>query len=107
MRFKKMQNEGKKHYKPGLHTRNVQVDGRRTSVRLEPFMWHCYDEMVQRQRIRQQELMTEVKALSDEHKLNFTAALRSYITRYYYDATSEEGHMAAGHGTLPRQKQNI
>lgn len=80
--------------------RNVRVDGRRTSVRLEQGFWLALDEIARREK-------TSINAICDRAAsrrsgLGLTAALRLYALVYFRDATTEEGHIASGHGGLPQ-----
>lgn len=80
--------------------RNVRVAGRRTSVRLEQGFWVALDEIARREK-------TSINAICDRaasrrNGLGLTAALRLYTLVYFRDATTEEGHMASGHGGLPQ-----
>ncbi|MEX2296646.1 MAG: ribbon-helix-helix domain-containing protein [Dongiaceae bacterium] len=83
--------------------RNVRVAGRRTSVRLEQGFWQALDEIARREK-------TDVNALCDyaakqRFGLGLTAALRLYTLLYFRTATTEEGHVAARHGALPRPQR--
>jgi predicted DNA-binding ribbon-helix-helix protein len=83
--------------------RNVRVAGRRTSVRLEQGFWQALDEIARREK-------TDINALCDyaakqRYGLGLTAALRLYTLLYFRNATTEEGHMSARHGSLPRPQR--
>jgi predicted DNA-binding ribbon-helix-helix protein len=80
--------------------RNVRVGGRRTSVRLEQGFWVALDEIARREKISINSICD--RAGSRRNALGLTAALRLYALVYFRDATTEEGHMAAGHGGLPQ-----
>jgi len=78
--------------------RNVRVAGRRTSVRLEQGFWEALDEIARRQKTS----INEICNMASDHRngLGLTAALRLYALVYFRDATTEEGHMASGHGMM-------
>lgn len=85
------------HCPPGLITRNVTVRGRRTSMRLEASMWDALKEICRREALTMAELGTFVAAAKSP-ALTLTAALRVFITNYFRDAATEEGHVRSGHG---------
>ena len=97
-------NQESADFKRGLVMRSLSVGQSRTSVRMEPLMWALYDEMIKREHRTQREVSAKVRELATHFDINFTAALRSYVTRYFYEAATEQGHLSAGHGTLPRHK---
>ncbi len=86
---------------PGASTlvnRNVTIDGRRTSLRLEPAMWEALEEICRREEMSQHELC----AMIDERRRasSLTAATRVFIINYFRAAATEEGHAGMGHGRL-------
>jgi predicted DNA-binding ribbon-helix-helix protein len=82
---------------PGLINRNITVEGRRSSMRLEASMWDALREICRRERITLPELCTSV-ARAKRPALTLTAALRVLIANYFRVAATEEGHARAGHG---------
>jgi len=82
-----------------LLSRNVTVDGHRTSMRLEPVMWEALAEICRRERRSVHEICTMVDTRRMTSSL--TAALRVYILEYFRTAATEEGHVLAGHGAVP------
>ena len=80
-----------------LVIRNVTVDGRRTSVRLEPEMWEALAEIGRRERCTLHDLGTLVACRRGNGSL--TAAIRVFIMAYYKNAATEPGHNSAGHGS--------
>ena len=83
-----------------LINRNVVVEGRRTSIRLEADMWDALTEICQREGCRIHELATMVNSTRRESTL--TAAIRVFIMNYYRAASTEQGHARAGHGKAMR-----
>lgn len=88
----------------GLISKNVLIDGRRTSVRLEPEMWVALKEIAAREGCSVHELCTLVHACKRAHS-TLTAAIRVFLMLYYKSATTEEGHANAGHGDCARMRE--
>ncbi len=80
-----------------LISRNITVEGRRTSVRLEPEMWHALKEISRRERANIHQICTSV-SLRKQDDCSLTAAIRVYVMDYFRAAATEEGHTRAGHG---------
>lgn len=68
-----------------LQSRNVRIHRRRTSVRLEPVMWHALNEIAQLENCSIHDLCSAVYDLK-ERELSFTAALRVFMVEYYRSA---------------------
>jgi len=81
----------------GLINRNIKVQGRRTSMRLEGSMWDALKEICERERLTLAEVCT-FAADAKTPALTLTAALRVLIANYFRSAATEEGHAKAGHG---------
>jgi predicted DNA-binding ribbon-helix-helix protein len=64
-----------------LRTRNVTVDGHRTSVRLEPALWDAFDEICRRERKSARTICSDIGRRQREG--GFTSALRVYILDYF------------------------
>ncbi|MFQ5783558.1 MAG: ribbon-helix-helix domain-containing protein [Alphaproteobacteria bacterium] len=79
-----------------LVNRNVVVNGRRTSVRLEPQMWDALREIARREGRTMHDVCSEVEATRRTSTL--TAGLRVFILSYFREAATTEGHVRAGHG---------
>lgn len=80
-----------------LVIRNVIVDGRRTSIRLEPEMWRSLQDICKRERCTVHDIATMVAA--ERATGSLTAALRVFVMAYYRAAATEDGHNTAGHGS--------
>ncbi|MBP7253080.1 MAG: ribbon-helix-helix domain-containing protein [Alphaproteobacteria bacterium] len=81
-----------------LVSRNVTVDGHRTSVRLEPAMWTALQEICRRERSSLHETCTMI-AMQRVGESSLTAAVRVFIMAYYRAAATDDGHRRAGHGS--------
>jgi predicted DNA-binding ribbon-helix-helix protein len=81
-----------------LVSRNVTLQGRRTSLRLERAMWDALEEICMREAQSMHDLCTHVDRIRAERTL--TAGIRVFILEYYRRAATEDGHNQAGHGTL-------
>lgn len=84
-------------YKSSLVSRNITINGRRTSVRLEPEMWQSLHEISDRERCTIHELCSLIQ-LKKAKNSSLTAAIRVFLMLYYRAASTEEGHGRAGHG---------
>jgi predicted DNA-binding ribbon-helix-helix protein len=82
----------------GLISRNVTVNGRRTSLRLEPEMWEALSEMAQREGMRISDVISRIDRQHGGRGL--TAQVRVAVLGYFRAAATERGHMSAGHGVL-------
>ena len=80
-----------------LVSRNITVNGHRTSVRLEPDMWNGLREICHRERQTLHEVCTSV-ALRKPENASLTAAIRVFVMTYFRLAATEEGHAKIGHG---------
>jgi predicted DNA-binding ribbon-helix-helix protein len=85
-----------------LVPRNVVVEGRRTSIRLEQAMWDAFNEILEREAVSASDLVTAVERTRDASTL--TAAIRVYIMEYFRLAATEAGHRHAGHGLRRRYR---
>lgn len=83
--------------------RNIRIDGRRTSVRLEPAMWNAFYEIGRREGRSIDELASDIARIK-KHETSLTAAIRVFIMAYYKEAATEDGHLAAGHGMNEHQQ---
>ncbi len=60
--------------------RNVMVSGRRTSVRMEPVMWQCLDEICKNEDVTLGELCSLIEQAPNAGGL--TASLRVFVVAY-------------------------
>ena len=80
-----------------LVSRNLVINGRRTSARLEPDMWSALFDIVR----REGRSAHDICGLIDQAKpadCSLTAAIRVFVMAYFRAAATEEGHARAGHG---------
>lgn len=85
----------------GLVCRNVTVNGRRTSLRMEPLLWDVLKDIAEREKENLNSLVSSIEtaaARSTNQEINLTAAVRLFALNYLRDAVTEEGHRKAGHG---------
>ena len=85
-----------------LVNRNVTIDGRRTSLRLEPIIWDALDEICHRESITRHRLCERIYKF--KHASTLTAGVRVFIVNYYRAAATEEGHASVGHGAMARPR---
>ncbi len=69
-----------------LLSKNVRIEGHRTSVRLERDMWEALEDICERERLGLNEMCTLV---ARAHRSGgFTSSLRVFIMNYYRDQDS-------------------
>ncbi len=102
---KKSQEEknNEKNFKSTLISRNITVLGHRTSVRLEPEMWLALKEISIRENCSIHDICSLIH-LNKNEKTSLTAAIRVFLMLYYRAASTEEGHIRAGHGNFDNMK---
>jgi predicted DNA-binding ribbon-helix-helix protein len=71
-----------------LITRNVVLNGRRTSLRLEGAIWDALEEIAAREGCSVNALCAYVDKNRDERSL--TASIRVYVLRYFREAATAE-----------------
>ena len=96
----------------GLISRNVTINGRRTSLRLENEIWEAVGEICGHENLTVHELCTLIDGRRG--RSSRTSAIRAFIVAYFRNASTDEGHFKAGHGKLaseigtkPRKKRAI
>jgi len=89
-------NETMKLAQSTLINRNIKVANHRTSMRLERSMWNALEEIAVREDKSIHDLATLVDARRNESSL--TAAMRVFILSYFRAASTDVGHIRAGHG---------
>jgi len=85
----------------GLPSRNVFIDGKRTSIRLDTYSLDSLYEIAERERISIHELCTMIHRRNRQDPFTLTAALRIFLLTYFRMAATEDGHRGAGHGPRP------
>lgn len=84
-----------------LVLRNVVVNDRRTSMRLEATMWSLLDEIAEREGLLIGEIVSIIELRTKDRwieAVNLSSAVRIFVVEYYRSAATEEGHRFAGHG---------
>lgn len=81
-----------------LVSRNVTVDGHRTSIRLEPAMWDALGEICRREKLNIHQLCSMIASHKGD-ETSLTAAVRVFSMSYFRVAATEDGHSKAGHGS--------
>jgi predicted DNA-binding ribbon-helix-helix protein len=81
-----------------LINRNIIANSGRTSMRLEPELWNVLNEICRREKQDMGQLIARVETAAPPG--GRTSAVRVYIMKYYYAASTETGHAGAGHGVL-------
>ena len=76
-----------RNVRSGLVNHNIVIDGRRTSVRLEPQMWDALNEIAWREGRKVHDICSEVDA--DRVQSTFSASLRVYILSYFRSAAKD------------------
>jgi len=79
-----------------LVSRNITLNGHRTSLRLERAIWEAVEEICTREATTVHELCTRIDGTRTERTL--TAGVRVFVLQYFRAAATEQGHAAAGHG---------
>lgn len=83
-----------------LISRNVTVNGHRTSLRLEQVTWDALDDIS----IAEGLSIHEICSMIDTQRKNSsrTSAVRTFILSYFRDAALESGALAKGRGEKER-----
>lgn len=79
-----------------LQTKNIRINGRRTSVRLEPEMWKSLNHIADLEECNIHDIASEI-ARAKHPRTSMTAAIRVFVMSYYRAAATERGHQRAGH----------
>ncbi len=66
-----------------LLKRNVKIDQHRTSIRLEPALWHALETIAVLERCTVNDICTEIGSYARGN--GFTSAIRVYIVSYLMD----------------------
>lgn len=85
--------------KSTLISKNVTINGKRTSMRLEPEMWAALKEISKRERCSVHRICSIVNDRKNDNS-SLTAAVRVFVMAYYRAAATEEGHSRVGHGCV-------
>lgn len=83
--------------KSGLISRNITVDGHRTSIRLEAQMWTALKDIAERESCSIHDICGLISSRRSAD-MTLTASIRIFLMLYYKAAATEDGHAKAGHG---------
>lgn len=72
-----------------LTKRNVTVDGKRTTIRLEPTLWHALENIARLESTSINQLCSDIS--TKQHGPSFTSAVRVFIVHYYMYAGQQPG----------------
>lgn len=78
--------------------RNVTINGRRSSLRLEQPYFDLLEEICRREGTTLDELCSRLEAEFSAAKMNLSSIIRVHVLRYFADAATDAGHRDAGHG---------
>jgi predicted DNA-binding ribbon-helix-helix protein len=67
----------------GAHTRNVMICGRRTSIRLEAPFWSALRQIIGKEDITFNALVSRIDAENPDHN-NLSNAVRVFIHSYFF-----------------------
>ncbi len=87
-----------------LVSKNVTIFDRRTSIRLEPEMWEALNDIAKRENCSVHDICTLV-FVRKKPETSLTAAIRVFLMLYFRAATTEQGHVNAGHGDFLSMKR--
>lgn len=99
-----IKSENELNFKTTLISKNITVQGRRTSVRLEPEMWLALRDIALREKCTIHDICSLVSVRKNTHT-SLTAAIRVFLMLYFRAATTDEGHRRAGHGDFEHMKR--
>ena len=85
--------------------RNVQLQGRRTSLRLESSLWEAIEEICRRERLSVHEFCQLARSRARGGSL--TASVRVFVLDYFRSAATENGHSRVGHGRIGLDRKLI
>lgn len=77
-----------------LLSRNVTIDGHRTSLRLEKVSWDALDDICRNEGLSIHELCSMIEPM--RNGASRTSAVRAFIVSYYRTAAQESGSLPAG-----------
>lgn len=80
-----------------LTNKIIQVNNRRTSMRLCSTEWDAMSEVCKKEHLSRNQLIEAIENSKDK-PLGLTYVTRAFITEYFREAASESGHRKAGHG---------
>jgi predicted DNA-binding ribbon-helix-helix protein len=79
--------------------RVIRVGNRRTSIRFSEELLSALEEIALREHCNRDEICAMI-ARTKPRDLSLTRAVNIFVLRYFRDASTEEGHLAVGHGSI-------
>ena len=79
-----------------IERRFIYVHGIRHELLLEKLFWLCVEDVCRREKMTVHEFCSSVAPANSD---GVEAAIRVRVLDYFYAATTEDGHRAAGHGS--------
>lgn len=92
--------------KTALISRNITVNKRRTSIRLEAQMWVALKEIATREKCTIHDICGVIASRKSDN-ITLTAAIRIFLMLYFKAAATDEGHRRAGHGGFQRMMSRV
>lgn len=92
--------------KTALISRNITINKRRTSIRLEVQMWIALKEIAAREQCTIHDICGVI-AFRRSDNITLTAAIRIFLVLYYKSAATEDGHKRAGHGGFKKMMMRV
>ena len=77
-----------------LTTRTVKINGRRTSLRMEPVLWDAVGDICDKEELTLHELISLIDSRRNE--VSRTSAVRTFIVTYLHDLATESGRLRKG-----------
>ncbi len=77
-----------------LISKNVTINGRRTSLRLEQVLWDAVGDICDKEGLTLHELITLID--HRRNKISRTSAVRTFIVTYLHDLATEKGRFRKG-----------
>ena len=77
-----------------LISRTITVNGRRTSLRLEPALWDAMGDICGKEGLTVHELISLIDRR--RNKVSRTSAVRTFIVTYLHDLATESGRLRKG-----------
>ncbi len=92
--------------KTALVSRNITVNKKRTSIRLEAQMWIALKDIAEREKCSIHDICGVIAGRKSE-TITLTAAIRVFLMLYFKAASTEEGHNRAGHGGFQQMMSRV
>ena len=77
-----------------LISRNVTINGRRTSLRLEQVLWDAVEDICDKEGLELNELITLID--QRRNKISRTSAVRTFTVTYLHNLATDKGRLRKG-----------